>query len=112
MRRRRGKMAELYVKKEMAGYMKKTLERMEKEFKQYPEEYIKFEADIDPEMIDILLEDALCEEQRGDSMIPVYSYRVISNPELLEEYRARNNGMKAFHVLKRDRKRAIAEDLI
>ena len=105
-------MAELYVKKEMAGHMKKTLERMEKEFTQYPEQYIKFETDIDPEMVDILLEDALCEEQRGDSMIPVYSYRVISNPELLEEYRARNNGMRAFHVLKRDRKRAMEEGLI
>lgn len=105
-------MAELYVKKEMAAHMKKALERIEKEFTQYPEDYVKFETDVDEEMAEILLEDALCEEQRGDSVIPVYSYRVISNPELLEEYRARNDGMKAFHVLKRDRKRAMEEGLI
>jgi hypothetical protein len=96
-------MKDVYVKKSVEGYMKKALERKKIEFKQDPDEYVRFEADVSEEEAMILQEDALCEEQRGDSVIPVYSYRVISNPELLAEYRARNNGMNSYHVLNRDR---------
>ena len=96
-------MRDIYVKKSVEGYMKKALERKETEFKMDMDEYVRFEADVTEEEAMILQEDALCEEQRGDSMIPVYSYRVISNPELLAEYRARNNGMNSYHVLNRDR---------
>ncbi|MDO4553519.1 MAG: hypothetical protein Q4B70_00050 [Lachnospiraceae bacterium] len=96
-------MRDIYVKKSVEGYMKKALERKEIEFKSDPDEYVRFEADVSEEEAAILMEDALCEEQRGDSVIPVYSYRVISNPQLLAEYRARNKGMNSYHVLNRDR---------
>lgn len=96
-------MREIYVKRSVEGYMKKALERKEVEFRKDADDYVKFEADVSEEEAMILQEDALCEEQRGESMIPVYSYRVISNPELLAEYKARNNGMNSYHVLNRDR---------
>ena len=96
-------MADIYVKRSVENFMKKALERKEIAFTKDNDEYVRFEADISEEEAKILEEDALCEEQRNGSMIPVYSYRVISNPELLAEYRARNNGMNSYHVLNRDR---------
>lgn len=96
-------MRDIYVKKSLEGFMKRALERKEIEFKVSPEEYVRIEADVSEEEAMILQEDALCEEQRNGSMIPVYSYRVISDPELLKEYKARNNGMNSYHVLNRDR---------
>ena len=96
-------MRDIYVKKSLEGFMKRALERKEIEFKVNPEEYVRIEANVSEEEAMILQEDALCEEQRNGSMIPVYSYRVISNPELLAEYKARNNGMNSYHVLNRDR---------
>lgn len=96
-------MADIYVKRSVEDFMKKALERKEIEFTKDPEDYVRFSADISEEEAAILEEDALCEEQRNGSMIPVYSYRVISNPELLAEYKARNNGMNSYHVLNRDR---------
>lgn len=96
-------MRDIYVKKSLEGFMKKALERKEIEFKVSPEEYVKIEADVSEEEAMILQEDALCEEQRNGSMIPVYSYRVISDPALLAEYKTRNNGMNSYHVLNRDR---------
>lgn len=104
-------MRDIYVKKSVEGFMKKALERKEIEFQEDKEEYVRFEAEVSEEEAMILQEDAMCEEQRGDGAIPVYSYRVISNPKLLAEYRARNKGMNSYHVLNRDRELVKKLDL-
>ena len=49
-------MKDIYVKKSVEGYMKKALERKEVDFKQDPDEYVRFEADVTEEEARILEE--------------------------------------------------------
>ena len=51
----------------------------------------------------IVIEDALCEKQRGDSRnIPVYSYRTVMNSDKFKRLR-RMNRVNSFRILAKDR---------
>lgn len=67
-----------------------------------------FSADISRSRFKELIEDIACEKQRGNSKIPVYSYRTLQNNAKRERLSALN-GTSAFHVLKSDQKKMKRE---
>jgi hypothetical protein len=52
----------------------------------------------------VVMEDALCEKQRDGSVLPVYSFRTLQNPQKFNRLRELNN-KKGFYILERDRKK-------
>lgn len=62
----------------------------------------RIETNLSGNAFHIVVEDALCEKQRGDSRnIPVYSYRTVMNSEKFRRLR-RINRMNSFRILSKD----------